>query len=114
MSSKFQERKCLVDVTKALKISHELCTTNSIELPMYFKEVSEFTPEETTEFQTGNILFVIREDFEERSPQERLDIVLDYLRSFHFYCIYCAAKFSSEEELSMICPGKYSEEHEEV
>jgi hypothetical protein len=38
--------------------------------------------------------------------------LLHYLRKTHLYCIYCVARFSSDEEMDLACPGITEEEHE--
>ncbi|CAD5231906.1 unnamed protein product [Bursaphelenchus xylophilus] len=43
----------------------------------------------------------------------RLATVTDYLRSHHFYCVWCGCAFVSEEDLSSNCPGPRRDCHDE-
>ncbi|XP_071962924.1 G patch domain-containing protein 11-like [Antedon mediterranea] len=43
--------------------------------------------------------------------QERLDDITRYLRTKHFYCIWCGTSFNDREDLSTNCPGDDSDAH---
>lgn len=42
---------------------------------------------------------------------EKLDKVVDYLRTKHLYCFWCSAKYENEEDLEANCPGPSEEDH---
>lgn len=43
---------------------------------------------------------------------EKLHLVTQYLRSTHYYCIYCCSKFDSVEDLEGYCPGLTEDDHD--
>lgn len=43
---------------------------------------------------------------------EYLETLVAYLREVHFYCFYCAAAFTDEEDLAGYCPGGAEGDHE--
>ena len=46
-----------------------------------------------------------------KKPEERLNEVLDYLRSRHCFCLYCGVEYESAEDMAENCPGPSREEH---
>ncbi|KAH9482860.1 G patch domain-containing protein 11 [Psilocybe cubensis] len=44
--------------------------------------------------------------------QDRLHLVLSYLRDKHFYCFWCGIKFDTEEEMHNQCPGPEEDDHD--
>lgn len=44
--------------------------------------------------------------------QDRLVLVLSYLRKTHFYCFWCGVKYENEEEMESQCPGPDEDVHE--
>lgn len=47
----------------------------------------------------------------EENPEDLLFQMMVYLRTKHFYCIYCGAKYDSYDELEEECPGIFREDH---
>lgn len=45
-------------------------------------------------------------------PQDRLQLVLSYLRVTYAYCFYCGTEYDSQEELAEECPGPEEEDHD--
>ncbi|KAF5364148.1 hypothetical protein D9756_000553 [Leucocoprinus leucothites] len=45
-------------------------------------------------------------------PQDRLHLVLSYLRTTYAYCFYCGTEYESQEEMSLQCPGPEEEDHD--
>jgi len=37
---------------------------------------------------------------------------LDYLRSHHFYCLFCGTKYETEDEMRRHCPGPSEDVHD--
>jgi hypothetical protein len=46
-----------------------------------------------------------------QAPQ-RLEQVLDYLRSTYHYCFWCGTQYASVEESDAECPGLTEEDHD--
>lgn len=44
--------------------------------------------------------------------QDRLRLVLSYLRDKHTYCFWCGVKYESEEEMQSQCPGPAEDDHD--
>ncbi|KAF8914103.1 hypothetical protein CPB84DRAFT_1669965 [Gymnopilus junonius] len=44
--------------------------------------------------------------------QDRLHLVLSYLREKHHYCFWCGVKYDNEEELQSQCPGPEEDDHD--
>ncbi|EAU84259.1 hypothetical protein CC1G_01255 [Coprinopsis cinerea okayama7 len=44
--------------------------------------------------------------------QDRLRLVLSYLRSRHNYCFWCGIKYENEDEIANQCPGPEEDDHD--
>ncbi|KAF8623431.1 hypothetical protein AX15_006373 [Amanita polypyramis BW_CC] len=44
--------------------------------------------------------------------QDRLQLVLSYLRDRHAYCFWCGVHYENAEEMESQCPGRTEEEHD--
>ena len=44
--------------------------------------------------------------------QDRLRLVLSYLRSKHHYCFWCGIKYEDEAEMEAQCPGTEEDDHD--
>ncbi|KAF8205135.1 hypothetical protein BJ912DRAFT_1018351 [Pholiota molesta] len=44
--------------------------------------------------------------------QDRLHLVLSYLRDKHAYCFWCGVTYESEEEMQQQCPGPEEDDHD--
>ncbi|TFK29303.1 RNA-binding domain-containing protein [Coprinopsis marcescibilis] len=44
--------------------------------------------------------------------QDRLRLVLSYLRARHHYCFWCGIKYDNEEEMEDQCPGSEEDDHD--
>ena len=51
--------------------------------------------------------------YSEFSPEEQLQIIIEYLREQYLYCLWCGITFSDCEDMSSACPGISREEHED-
>jgi len=51
-------------------------------------------------------------DYLRLGAPQRLEQVLDYLRSTYHYCFWCGTQFDSVEELEADCPGVTEEDHD--
>lgn len=45
------------------------------------------------------------------NEDERLRLLLEYLRSHHLYCLYCGCKFNDIEDMNQSCPGIDEDDH---
>lgn len=45
-------------------------------------------------------------------PQDRLYLVLSYLRTVYAYCFYCGMEYESQEEMATQCPGPQEDDHD--
>lgn len=102
------------DLRKSQKVCQELDTKGSIDKPQesWFwlrneEEEKEAVDEADDEQQMDNI----DEDDESLSDFEKLDILTQYLRKTHFYCIWCGTKFDDEDDLRDNCPGCTRSDH---
>jgi len=46
------------------------------------------------------------------SAQDRLTILLEYLRHHYFYCFWCGTQYESVEDLEENCPGTNEDDHD--
>ena len=53
------------------------------------------------------------DDLDVEPSEEKLVSILDYLRSMHLYCLYCAFKAEDKGDLERNCPGPYRLDHED-
>ena len=51
------------------------------------------------------------EEFEAQDSLERLQAILDYLRTKHYYCFWCGCQYNDADDLAN-CPGLTELEHE--
>ena len=45
------------------------------------------------------------------SPSEQLEMVTDYLRRSHLYCVWCGCAFTDGDDLRESCPGPSRDDH---
>lgn len=50
-------------------------------------------------------------DFDNHDPQERLDMIIAYLKQQYYYCFWCGCKYADKEDLEN-CPGESEHDHE--
>lgn len=43
--------------------------------------------------------------------EEKLILLLEYLREVHLYCFFCGVVYTNEKDMSDNCPGVYEEDH---
>lgn len=54
------------------------------------------------------------QEFNEATPDERLQRSVDFLRNEHLYCFWCRVKYEDDGDLRKNCPGPREEDHEEL
>eukprot|EP00731_Ephydatia_muelleri_P027851 Em0019g724a len=103
----FVKKRVRADLRKSQLACHQLDTARGTTKPdedwFWPVVVSEEEPEEADdqeeeESSTGNV--------------EKLALVTKYLRSTHFYCIWCGTAFEDMEDLDQNCPGDNAEIHD--
>ncbi|KAG1697886.1 G patch domain-containing protein 11 [Nymphon striatum] len=50
-------------------------------------------------------------DAEELNEMEKLETLTKYLRSTHYYCIWCGTSYDDEKDLNQECPGNTADSH---
>jgi len=65
-----------------------------------------------TEDQYGSEVLEEATQFLRLQAQDRLHLVLSYLRDKHAYCFWCGVKYDSEEEIQSQCPGSDEDDHD--
>ncbi|KAL5638305.1 hypothetical protein ACGC1H_005103 [Rhizoctonia solani] len=50
-------------------------------------------------------------EYLQKNVQERLEMVLEYLRTRHFYCFWCGASYNDASDLEANCPGPDEDSH---
>ena len=45
------------------------------------------------------------------SPADQLELLTDYLRRTHFYCIWCGCAYDDERDIRENCPGNTRDDH---
>lgn len=68
------------------------------------------SPEVPIAFTQGQIQEAIQ--FLRFNVQDRLTLVLEYLRNRYAYCFWCGTQYASQEEMVSECPGETEEEHD--
>ncbi|RZB49912.1 G patch domain-containing protein 11 [Asbolus verrucosus] len=53
------------------------------------------------------------EEFASYITEENLVEIIDYLRSRHLYCMFCAFVATDDEDLKTSCPGPYRSDHDD-
>jgi len=64
------------------------------------------------EDQYGSEVLEEATQFLRLQAQDRLHLVLSYLREKHAYCFWCGVKYDSEEEIESQCPGPNEDDHD--
>ncbi|KAJ3327666.1 G patch domain-containing protein 11 [Blyttiomyces sp. JEL0837] len=52
-------------------------------------------------------------EFQKMETKDKLKVVIGYLRSEHYYCLWCGDRFANNEEMSRLCPGDTRDAHDE-
>uniref|UniRef100_A0A8R1TMH5 G patch domain-containing protein 11 n=1 Tax=Onchocerca volvulus TaxID=6282 RepID=A0A8R1TMH5_ONCVO len=121
------------DLKKSRKVCQELDARNGLEVPTsyHFWPIYKIMKEEDTslvkkrrieesESITESFIYfngkTAPDDLEigELPENEIIGLLTEltrYLRSVHYYCVWCGAQYNSEEELKNNCPGGTREEH---
>lgn len=60
-----------------------------------------------------NVLDEDDEDYYEPDPQEILPHLSRYLRTTHYYCLWCGVKYSNDTDLTKNCPGELQSHHDD-
>lgn len=102
------------DLRKSQRVCEQLDSQTGITVPWdswYWPEVQQSKEEEEDEEEEEESCNEEGEDEEKLTPEEKLQLLTSYLRSVHFYCIWCGTAFSHEEDLKNNCPGDTAADH---
>ena len=105
-SDSFQEKQMKQDVKKMRAACAQLDQQNGREWSKFWPETE--APEVLHEDDQTALV-----EFGELSVTEQMDQLNAYLRGKYFYCIWCAAAFDDEEQLTEECPGDSAAAHDE-
>lgn len=116
MSSKFSEHRAKTDLYKSQKVCAHLDARFNIAEP----EKSFFWPDsykkqkdaECDEDSDSSDEDVNDEDVL-LSAEEQLQILTEYLRSKHLYCVWCGTAYDDTQDLKTNCPGNTADLHDD-
>ena len=119
MQNQKVQRLIFSDLTKSQRVCQHLDQEKGMEQPdeVWFwpEEVPEDAEEEETvvkkpkkETPEEEETLVEEDIFE---PAEKLEMLTNYLRISHLYCLWCGTKFQNEEDLATNCPGTTRDDH---
>ena len=82
------------------------------------KKQEDDEPETSTEHQASEEVADLEDDEEDSREEQiinytaRLVELNQHLRSCYHYCVWCGARFDSNEDLAENCPGETREDHD--
>ncbi|XP_031560976.1 G patch domain-containing protein 11-like isoform X2 [Actinia tenebrosa] len=109
MSNKFVDKTIQSDLYKSQKACEQLDTAKELTCkeawfwPEIKKEEEEEEEEEEATENTNE---------PELEPYEKLIQLTQYLRTQHYYCIWCGITYNDESDLAQNCPGDTAEDHD--
>ena len=103
-------RRTESDLFKAQKSCRELDEKKSYSEPpeTWFWPAVEKPPKEEDEEEVEEET----EDIDPFTPDEKLEMLIAYLRDEHSYCIYCGINFLNEKDMNDTCPGPLRDDHD--
>ncbi|KAK9761264.1 hypothetical protein K7432_013961 [Basidiobolus ranarum] len=106
MMQKFAEKRAKGDAWKSRIVCEQLDRAKDIEENKFWpkRKTNEDVIEEISEEE-------VIPEFELLDFEEQLRQVTAYLRSVHFYCLWCGQEYQSLNEMEERCPGDTSEAH---
>ncbi|TMW50070.1 hypothetical protein DOY81_004880 [Sarcophaga bullata] len=84
---------------------------NTPELPWFWPEriiESKESDEEDPKKEDNNDL---KEEQEEFSNSEKLEMLTNYIRTSYLFCYWCGVRYNNEEDLNDNCPGLTKDDH---
>ncbi|XP_014636600.1 PREDICTED: G patch domain-containing protein 11 isoform X1 [Ceratotherium simum simum] len=112
LKNKQDEVKLEGDLRRSQRACQQLDTQKNIQVPRevwYWLRLEEETEEEEEEEKEQDEDEYTSEDL---SVLEKLQILTNYLREEHLYCIWCGTAYEDKEDLSSNCPGPTSADHD--
>ncbi|XP_076830208.1 G patch domain-containing protein 11 [Brachyhypopomus gauderio] len=97
------------DLRKSQRACEQLDTQKGMIIPRdswYWPEVNKDEDERSDESDNEG-----SNEKEELTPLDKLQFITSYLRSVHFYCLWCGTTYSDEEDLKLNCPGDTAADH---
>ncbi|CAH1791413.1 unnamed protein product [Owenia fusiformis] len=114
MSSRKKAANIERDLYKSQKVCHHLDSDQNLESPkeLYFWPKQVFQTNQDEEEETDE---ETDEENEEDTLEswEKLEVLTNYLRTQHIYCVWCGTRFEDSSDLAQNCPGSTSEDHDE-
>ncbi|XP_014779973.1 G patch domain-containing protein 11 isoform X1 [Octopus bimaculoides] len=113
MSDKFSVKEIEKDLEKSQKVCDELDGRAKITEPKdwfywpLYRLEQKLADESEDEAEEKPILDIY-------TPEEKLEMVIDYLRNTYFYCLWCGATFDSIKDIDENCPGNCRSAHESM
>jgi len=103
LGSQFAEKKLQAQIVKAQNVAEELDAGSNLEGPSHYYN-QHADPEDEAD---------VRKIFLQKPPTEQLLQILLYLRPVHKYCLWCAIRFTDDEDMNKTCPGLLPQDHDE-
>ncbi|XP_006882415.1 PREDICTED: G patch domain-containing protein 11 [Elephantulus edwardii] len=109
LKNKQDEMKLEGDLKRSQRACQQLDNQKNIQIPReswYWLRPEEESEEEEEKEDEDDY------KSEDLSVLEKLQILTDYLREEHLYCIWCGTTYEDKEDLSSNCPGPSSADHD--
>jgi len=116
MREKHMSKRLESDLWKAQKSCRQLDLGKEYSEPVEFWFWPKEKEKKLLDDDYSNELFDEDEEEEEEIPysvEEQLTMVVDYLRTEHIYCIFCAISFENMDDMDQSCPGPTRELHDD-
>ncbi|XP_062570382.1 G patch domain-containing protein 11-like [Saccostrea cucullata] len=112
MSNKFSEQRANSDLYKSQKVCADLdARINLAEPERQFFWPDTYKKQDESDEESNEC-----EKTEEDSllsSVEQLEILTDYLRTRHLYCVWCGTAYEDAQDLETNCPGNTAELHDD-
>lgn len=114
MSSKFSEQRAKGDLYKSQKVCADLdARINITESERSFFWPDSYKHKNETESDTEESEEEEQDEDLSLSCVEQLEILTEYLRTRHLYCVWCGTAYDDSEDLKTNCPGNTAEFHDD-
>ncbi|GIX87760.1 g patch domain-containing protein 11 [Caerostris extrusa] len=122
MRNKRDDKRLMGNLKKCQKVCEHLDAGNDVKEPMrswfWFSNVQkdddDEEEEEEEEYDDEKDDDDDDEEVVDLSPEEKVDLITEYIRHKYFYCFWCGIKYNDEEDLNVNCPGPDEESHEDL
>ncbi|XP_043236110.1 G patch domain-containing protein 11-like [Amphibalanus amphitrite] len=111
MRDKMSDRHLTADLMKSQRVCQELDSKMDIAAPAEPWFWPPPPPSEADGDAEADAEQQPEEDAVPFSPADQLELLTDYLRRTHFYCIWCGCAYDDERDLRENCPGNTRDDH---